>query len=80
MSGWGAFDKRDARGAGDVRSLVSRDPHDPLVKKAVPHSPIIGAYGGYRKTLSFGYVCLIYHATTLFCQRNYNCKGTRAFS
>ena len=75
MSGWGAFDKRDARGAGDVRPLVSRVPHDPLVKKAAPHSPIIGAYGGYRKTLSFGYVCLIYNATTLFCKRNYDYKN-----
>ena len=56
-------------------SPVSRAPHDPLVKKAPPHSPIIGAYGGYRKTLSFGYVCLIYHATTLFCKRNYDYKN-----
>ena len=75
MCGWGAFDKRDARGAGDARPLVSRDPHDPLVKKATSHPPIILAYGGYRKTLSFGYVCLIYHATTLFCKRNYDYKN-----
>lgn len=26
-------------------------------------------YGGYRKTYTFGYTCLVYHATTLFCQR-----------
>ena len=78
MSGWGAFDKRDARGAGDVRPIVSRVPHDPLVGKAASHSPIIGAYGGYRKTLSFGYVCLIYHATTLFCKRNYDYKNDYA--
>ena len=36
---------------------------------------IIGAYGGYRKTLSFAYVCLVYHATTLFCRRNYDYKN-----
>ncbi len=33
---------------------------------------IIGAYGGYRKTLSFGFTCLIYHATEVFCQRNFS--------
>ena len=33
---------------------------------------IIGAYGGYRRTLSFGFTCLIYHATEIFCQRNYS--------
>ena len=73
MSGWGAFDKRDARGAGDVRPLVSHDSHDASVKST--SSRIILAYGGYRKTLSFGYVCLIYHATTLFCKRNYDYKN-----
>ena len=26
-------------------------------------------YGGYRRTYTFGYTCLIYHATTLFCRR-----------
>lgn len=36
---------------------------------------IIGAYGGYRRTLSFGFVCLIYHATELFCERNYSYKN-----
>lgn len=73
MSGWGAFDKRDARGAGDARPLVSHDSHVAQVKS--PASRIILAYGGYRKTLSFGYVCLIYHATTLFCKRNYDYKN-----
>ena len=73
MSGWGAFDKRDARGAGDARPLVSHDSHVVQVKS--PASRIILAYGGYRKTLSFGYVCLIYHATTLFCKRNYDYKN-----
>ena len=33
---------------------------------------IIGAYGGFRKTLSFGFACLIYHATEVFCKRNYS--------
>jgi len=36
---------------------------------------IIGAYGGYRKTFSFAFTCLVYHATTTFCQRNYNYKN-----
>ena len=33
---------------------------------------IIGQFGGYRQTLAFGYICLVYHATTLFCRRNYD--------
>ena len=60
---------------GGQEALVSRAPLAPLVKSPAPHSPIIGTYGGYRKTLSFGYVCLIYHATTLFCRRNYDYKN-----
>ena len=36
---------------------------------------IIGAYGGYRKTLAFGFVCLVYHATCTFCRRNYSYKN-----
>ena len=36
---------------------------------------IIGAYGGYRRTLSFGFTCLIYHATEVFCERNYSYKN-----
>lgn len=36
---------------------------------------IIGAYGGYRKTFSFACVCLIYHATEVFCARNYSLKN-----
>ena len=36
---------------------------------------IIGHFGGYRKMFSFGWTCLIYHATTLFCKRNYNYKN-----
>ena len=36
---------------------------------------IIGAYGGYRRTLSFAFACLIYHATEVFCSRNYSYKN-----
>lgn len=36
---------------------------------------IIGHFGGYRKMYSFGWTCLIYHATTLFCKRNYDWKS-----
>lgn len=36
---------------------------------------IIGTYGGYRKTFSFGFTCLVYHATTLFCRRNYDYRN-----
>lgn len=38
-------------------------------------TPILSPYGGYRKTLSFGLTCLVYHATTLFCRRNYTYKN-----
>ena len=34
----------------------------------------IGPSGGYRKMLSFGFVCLVYHATTRFCKRVYPWK------
>ena len=33
---------------------------------------IIGPSGGYRRTFSFGFACLIYHATTVFCRKNYD--------
>lgn len=33
---------------------------------------IIGPSSGYRKTFSFGFACLIYHATTAFCRKNYD--------
>ena len=36
---------------------------------------IIAPHGGYRKMLSFGFTCLTYHATTTFCNRNYNYKN-----
>lgn len=36
---------------------------------------IIGAYGGFRKTFSFAYTCLIFHATTVFCKRNYSYRN-----
>jgi hypothetical protein len=35
----------------------------------------INSYGGYRKTLSFGFVCLIYHATEKFCEKNFSIKN-----
>ena len=38
-------------------------------------TPIIAQSGGYRKTLSFGMTCLVYHATTTFCARNYDYKN-----
>lgn len=38
-------------------------------------TPIIAPSGGYRKMLSFGFTCLVYHATTAFCARNYNYKN-----
>ena len=36
---------------------------------------IIGAYGGYRKTMAFGFACLVYHATCAFCRRNYDYRN-----
>ena len=39
------------------------------------HKRVFGPSGGYRKMFSFGWVCLVYHATTLFCKRNYNYKN-----
>lgn len=30
--------------------------------------------GGFRKMFSFGFTCLVYHATTLFCKRIYPWK------
>lgn len=35
----------------------------------------INPYGGYRRTLAFGFVCLIYHATEKFCERNFSFKN-----
>ena len=65
-----------------VISQVTRAPLDPqaarsfaAVARPSHATPIIGAYGGYRKTLAFGYVCLVYHATTLFCRRVYDYKS-----
>ena len=37
--------------------------------------PIVTKHGGYRHTLTFGYVCLVYHATEVFCNRNYSHKN-----
>ncbi len=36
---------------------------------------IIGVSGGYRHTLSFLWTCLVYHATEVFCERNYSYKN-----
>lgn len=36
---------------------------------------LLRPFGGYRKTYSFGLVCLVYHATVLFCRRNFNFKN-----
>lgn len=36
---------------------------------------ILGPCGGYRKTLSFGFACLIYYATSTFCRRNYDYRN-----
>ena len=36
---------------------------------------ILGHYGGYRKMYSFAFTCLVYHATTLFCRRNFSYKN-----
>ncbi len=36
---------------------------------------IIGPYGGYRRTSSFGFACLVYHATCVFCGRNYSFRN-----
>jgi len=38
-------------------------------------SEIIGSYGGFRRTLLFGFACLIYHATEVFCERDYSYKN-----
>lgn len=37
--------------------------------------PIITKHGGYRRTLTFGYACLLYHATEVFCRRNFSYKN-----
>ena len=37
--------------------------------------PIVAKHGGYRRTLTFGYVCLVYHATEVFCERNFSYKN-----
>ena len=36
---------------------------------------IVAKHGGYRHTLTFGYVCLVYHATEVFCERNYSYRN-----
>ena len=36
---------------------------------------IISHFGGYRKMFSFGWTCLVYHATKLFCERNFSYRN-----
>ena len=36
---------------------------------------ISAKHGGYRKTLTFAYACLVYHATETFCARNYSYRN-----
>ena len=36
---------------------------------------LIAPYGGYRKMLSFGFTCLVYHATEVFCARNFSFRN-----
>lgn len=38
-------------------------------------TPVVGHSGGFRQTLSYGLVCLIHHATVVFCQRNFGLKN-----
>lgn len=45
------------------------------VERTSTRIAIIGRYGGFRKMLSFGMTCLVYHATTAFCRRNFNYKN-----
>ena len=84
MSGERGMSARGMSGASGMRGMGPHASHDPHASHAIPppslpaHAPaprIIGAYGGYRRALSFGYACLIYHATTLFCSRNYSYKN-----
>lgn len=36
---------------------------------------VLGRSGGYRRSYAFAMTCLIYHATTTFCRRNYNYRN-----
>jgi len=36
---------------------------------------VLGRSGGYRRSYAFAMACLVYHATTLFCRRNYTYKN-----
>lgn len=69
-----------AQDARRANPQVSRDSRAPQVASTMVTAPahktrIIGHYGGFRKTISFAYVCLVYHATTLFCERLYSYKN-----
>lgn len=69
------METRDVRCASSLSSHVSYLTSHVKIKKGYVMTKIIGAYGGYRKTLSFAFVCLIYHATEEFCNRNYSYKN-----
>ena len=84
MRGEGFDGERGMRGESQLMPPMSRMPLMPSAyaphashapRAANPRPRLIGAYGGYRKALSFAYVCLVYHATTLFCRRNYDYKN-----
>ena len=64
----------DARHSGRLVRLAS-SVFCPLQERipAMSASPI-GPSGGYRRMLSFGFTCLVYHATTRFCKRVYPWK------
>lgn len=36
---------------------------------------VLGRSGGYRRSYAFAMTCLIYHATTTFCRRNYSYRN-----
>ena len=38
-------------------------------------SRVLGRSGGYRRSYAFAMTCLIYHATTTFCRRNYDYRN-----
>lgn len=38
-------------------------------------TPVVGPSGGFRQTLSYGLVCLIHHATVIFCRRNFGLQN-----
>ena len=47
----------------------------PAMQNKSDSKPVIAPNGGYRKTISFGLTCLVYHATTRFCGRVYSYRN-----